>query len=152
MHGRCKAATLVQTAHVPYSLCDSHLPVSLMPAQAHPEPAPEVVLAKAVLNAAAQLGLKQADLAAVLGMHRTAISRLKQNPSLSPRSKEGELALLLVRLARALFALTGGDQDWIRHFMRTPNKVTGGIPARQIESIQGLVTVLQFVDAIRGKV
>ncbi|MBP9033082.1 MAG: XRE family transcriptional regulator [Pseudomonadales bacterium] len=123
-----------------------------MPAQAHPEPAPEVVLAKAVLNAAAQLGLKQADLAAVLGMHRTAISRLKQNPSLSPRSKEGELALLLVRLARALFALTGGDQDWIRHFMRTPNKVTGGIPARQIESIQGLVTVLQFVDAIRGKV
>ncbi|MBK9468295.1 MAG: DUF2384 domain-containing protein, partial [Gammaproteobacteria bacterium] len=58
----------------------------------------------------------------------------------------------LVRLARALFALTGGDQDWIRHFMRTPNKVTGGIPARQIESIQGLVTVLQFVDAIRGKV
>ena len=68
-----------------------------MPAQAHPEPAPEVVLAKAVLNAAAQLGLKQADLAAVLGMHRTAISRLKQNPSLSPRSKEGELALLLVR-------------------------------------------------------
>ena len=123
-----------------------------MPAQAHPEPAPEVVLAKAVLNAAAQLGLKQADLAAVLGMPRTAISRLKQNPSLSPRSKEGELALLLVRLARALFALTGGDQDWIRHFMRTPNKVTGGIPARQIESIQGLVTVLQFVDAIRGKV
>ena len=123
-----------------------------MPAQAHPEPAPEVVLAKAVLNAAAQLGLKQADLAAVLGMHRTAIRRLKQNPSLSPRSKEGELALLLVRLARALFALTGGDQDWIRHFMRTPNKVTGGIPARQIESIQGLVTVLQFVDAIRGKV
>ncbi len=123
-----------------------------MPAQAHPEPAPEVVLAKAVLNAAAQLGLKQADLAAVLGMHRTAISRLKQNPSLSPRSKEGELALLLVRLARALFALTGGDPDWIRHFMRTPNRVTGGIPARQIESIQGLVTVLQFVDAIRGKV
>ena len=123
-----------------------------MSTQPRPQPAPEVVLAKAVLNAAVQLGLKQADLAAVLGMHRTAISRLKQNPSLNPQSKEGELALLLVRLARALYALTGGDQDWIRHFMATPNKATGGIPARQIESIQGLVTVLQFVDAIRGKV
>lgn len=123
-----------------------------MPAQPQPEPAPEVVLAKAVLRAAAQLGLKQAELAAVLGMHRTAISRLKQRPALDPQSKAGELALLLVRLARALYALTGGDQDWIRHFMGSPNKVTGGIPARQIESIQGLVTVLQFVDAIRGKV
>ena len=35
--------------------------------------------------------------------------------------------------------------------MRTPNKVTGGVPAEQIKSVEGLVTVLQFVDAIRGK-
>lgn len=114
--------------------------------------APQAVLAKAVLRAADQLGLRQADLAGVLGVHRTAISRLKQNPSLDPGSKQGELALLLVRMARALFALTGGDTDWMRHFMRTPNQATGGVPAEQITSIQGLVRVLQFVDAIRGKV
>jgi hypothetical protein len=35
--------------------------------------------------------------------------------------------------------------------MTSPNKVTGGVPAQQITSIQGLITVLQFVDAIRGK-
>jgi transcriptional regulator with XRE-family HTH domain len=123
-----------------------------MTALAHPKPEPANVLAKAVLNAAAQLGLKQAELAAVLGLHRTAISRLKQNGSLDPASKQGELALLLIRLARALYALTGGDKDWLLHFMRTPNKVTGGIPAQQIETIQGLMLVLQFVDAMRGKV
>ncbi|HBP31510.1 MAG: MbcA/ParS/Xre antitoxin family protein [Advenella sp.] len=123
-----------------------------MTALQQPKPAPEAVLAKAVLRAAEQLGLKQAELAAVLGMHRTAISRLKTTASLDPDSKQGELALLLLRLARALFALTGGDQEWIRHFMRTPNKITGGIPAAQIETIQGMTTVLQFVDAIRGKV
>lgn len=123
-----------------------------MSALTHVHPTPKSVLAKAVLNAAEQLGLKQAELAAVLGLHRTAISRLKQQPSLAPQSKQGELALLLIRMARALFALTGGDRQWIEHFMRTPNKATGGVPARQIESIQGLVTVLQFVDAIRGKV
>jgi Antitoxin Xre-like helix-turn-helix domain/Antitoxin Xre/MbcA/ParS C-terminal toxin-binding domain len=123
-----------------------------MPVLERVKPVPEAVLAKAVLSAAEQLGLKQAELAAVLGMHRTAISRLKQAPSLDPKSKQGELALLLVRVARALFALTGGDKDWIKHFMHTPNKVTGGVPAKQIESIQGLMTVLQFVDAIRGKV
>ncbi|OZI16131.1 hypothetical protein CAL18_19485 [Bordetella genomosp. 7] len=122
-----------------------------MTALRHIKPSPDAVLAKAVLRAADQLGLRQADLAAVLGVHRTAISRLKQNPSLDPASKQGELAVLLLRLARALYTLAGGDPDWIRHFMHTPNRVTGGIPARQIESIQGLMTVLQFTDAIRGK-
>jgi len=116
------------------------------------KPLPEAVLAKAVLAAAEQLGLKQTELGAVLGVHRTAISRLKQSHNLDPQSKQGELALLLVRLARALYALTGGDEDWMRQFMRSPNRVTGGVPVDQIASIQGLVTVLQFVDAIRGKV
>jgi hypothetical protein len=123
-----------------------------MTAQPHNQPNPQAVLAKAYLNAAAQLGLNQTELAAVLGMHRTAISRLKQQQAIDPASKQGELALLFVRMARALFALTGGDTDWMRHFMRTPNTVTGGIPAQQIASIQGLMTVLQFVDAVRGKV
>ena len=122
-----------------------------MPVAEQLKPAPDAVLAKAVLKAATELGLNQADLAAVLGVHRTAISRLKRNPSLDPDSKQGELALMLIRVARALFALTGGDEDWIRHFMRTSNKVTGGVPAEQVKTVAGLVTVLQFVDAIRGK-
>lgn len=116
------------------------------------QPSPHAVLAKAVLAAADQLGLKQAQLARVLGLHRTAISRLKSSPSLDPASKAGELALLLIRTARALFALTGGDIEWIRHFMHSHNTITDGTPAQQIESIQGLVTVLQCVDALRGKV
>jgi hypothetical protein len=41
-----------------------------------------------------------------------------------PDSKQGELALLLIRAARALFALAGGDEVWIRHFMRSPNHLT----------------------------
>lgn len=115
-------------------------------------PDPTAVLAKALLNAAEQLGLKQSELGAILGLDRTGISRLKQNPSLDPNSKRGELALLVIRIARALFALTGGDKEWIKHFMHNPNKVTGGIPAKQMETIQGLMQVVQFVDAIRGKV
>lgn len=115
-------------------------------------PTPDSVLAKAVLNAAEQMGLKQSDLSAVLGVHRTAISRMKQNQQLDPDSKQGELALLLIRIARALYALTGGDKDWIQHFMRMPNSQTGGVPLEQIKTIQGLMMVLRFVDAIRGKV
>jgi len=115
-------------------------------------PAPDAVLAKAVLRAGDQLGLRQAQLAAVLGMHRTAVSRMKTAQSLDPASKQGEIALLLIRVARALYSLAGGDVQWIRHFMQSPNHVTGGIPAEQIRSIQGLMTVLRFVDSLRGKI
>lgn len=115
-------------------------------------PTPEIVLAKAIVNASEQLGLKQAEVAEAIGMHRTAFSRLKKLPSLDPKSKEGQLALIVIRIARALFALTGGDEVWIKRFMRSQNKMTGGIPALQIASIEGLMAVLRFVDAIRGKV
>lgn len=123
-----------------------------MTAQPKPVPLPDAVLAKAVLRAADQLGLRQAQLAAVLGLHRTAVSRMKSAQSLDPDTKQGELALLLIRIARALFALTGGDLQWMRHFMQTPNHLTSGIPSEQITTIQGLMTVLRFVDAMRGKI
>ena len=123
-----------------------------MTAQVATQPDPAYVLGKAVLRASQQLGLSQTELANVLGLHRTAVSRLKNNPNLDPESKQGELALLLVRIARSLHALTGGDETWIKHFMRSPNAATHGIPAQQIANIQGLVGVLQFVDALRGKI
>ncbi|WP_404465371.1 DUF2384 domain-containing protein [Vreelandella aquamarina] len=123
-----------------------------MPALAQSRSTPDQVLAKAVLRAAEQLGLSQSALAEVLGVHRTTITQLKKNLKLDPNSKQGELALLLIRLARALFALTGGDQVWIQHFMRTPNRATGGVPAEQVTRLEGLFAVLRFVDGMRGKV
>jgi DNA-binding XRE family transcriptional regulator len=123
-----------------------------MTAQLKQRPDPDVVLSKALLNASKQLTLKQDELGKVIGVHRTAITRLKQNLDLSPDSKQGELALLLIRAARALFALTGGDQAWIKHFMRSQNKLTGGVPAIQVQTVQGLMRVVTCLDAIRGKV
>ncbi len=115
------------------------------------KPDPDVVLAKAVLKVSEQFGLKQKQLAKVLGVHQTFVSRLKQNPKLSPSSKRGELALMLIRVAQALSALTGGDEVWIKRFMHSPNSVTNGIPASQIETIQGLTIVLRYVEGIRAR-
>lgn len=111
-----------------------------------------VVLSKALFRAAEQLGLKQQELADVLGLHRTGITRLKDSMHLKPQSKTGEMALLLVRAARSVYALVGGDEQWTRAFMRNPNKLTGGIPAEQIKTVQGLVGVVECLDALRGKV
>lgn len=116
------------------------------------KPSPETVVAKAVLNAAKQLDLSDADLGAVIGIDRSGVSRIRTQLILDPKSKKGELALLLIRISRALYALTNGDKEWMVHFMKSHNKVTGGIPAEQVKTISGLMAVLQFVDAIRGKV
>jgi hypothetical protein len=110
-------------------------------------PDPRRVLAAALVNAGRELGLTQAQLGAVIGRDRTVLSR----GLLEADSKSGELALLLIRAYRALFALVGGDTALMRHWMHTENLHTGGVPAEQIRSIQGLTRVVDYLDAMRGK-
>lgn len=123
-----------------------------MSAQPQQQPDRAMVLCKALFNASEQLTLNQEELGKVVGINRTGVSRLKKKGTLDPESKQGELAKLLIRAARALFALSGGSHDWIKHFMRSNNKLTGGVPAEQIQSVQGLMRVVTYLDAIRGKV
>lgn len=105
------------------------------------------VLAEALANAGKYLGLTQADLGEVIGKDRSAISRGLINPD----SKAGELALLFIRCYRSLYVLVGGNPEQMQHWMHTENLHTGGVPAEQVKSIQGLTTVLEYLDAIRGK-
>jgi len=114
-------------------------------------PSADLVLAKAVLAAREQLGMTQQELAAIVGVDRSAVSRWKSG-GLRVGSKTGELALLLVRVYRALFALFGGNLEDMRHFLRTPNRHLGGVPLQRMEQVQGLVQVVEYLDAIRGKI
>jgi hypothetical protein len=36
--------------------------------------------------------------------------------------------------------------------MHTENRDTGGIPAEQVRTVQGLTRVLEYLDAMRGRV
>ena len=114
-----------------------------------PTPTPQSVLNKAMCNAASQLDLTQAQLAQIIGKDRTAISR----SPIDPGSKAGELALYFIRCYRALYALMGGDQDNMRHWIKTVNKHLGDTsPMERMGSIAGLVEVMQYLDAMRSKV
>jgi hypothetical protein len=114
---------------------------------AAPKPDKADILAEAFGNAGRYLGMKQSDLGEIVGKDRTAISRGRVDPD----SKAGELALLFIRCYRALYALMGGDPRQMAHWMHTENRHTGGIPAEQVKTVQGLITVLEYLDAIRGK-
>lgn len=108
----------------------------------------KMILAKAVLSTAEQLGLTQDQLALTLNTDSvTTLASLE----LDPTSEHGELALTLIRIATSLSALTDGDTAWIQHFMKSPNKLTGGIPIEQVQTAQGLNSVLQLVEGLRAK-
>lgn len=112
------------------------------------QPNASETLTKALLNAGKALGLTQDDLGIVIGRDRAVFRRA----GVDPTSKAGELALLLIRAYRSLYALVGGQPGDLKHWMRTENRHTGGVPAEQVKSVAGLIHIVEYLDAIRGKV
>ena len=108
-------------------------------------------LTKATRRAAERLAISQKELAGILGVSPSTISRLSTRP-LDPQSKEGELGILFVRLYRSLDALLGGDAEASREWLHAHNRHLGGVPAEMLRSVTGLVQVIEYLDAMRGKV
>jgi hypothetical protein len=115
--------------------------------------APEsaAVLAKALLSAAARLGLRPRQMAAVLGTSEASLSRMQHGRGIDPGCKEGELALLFLRLYRSLDALVGGDDGRARAWLHAMNDHLAAVPAERIVTVEGLVDVVQYLDAMRGR-
>jgi transcriptional regulator with XRE-family HTH domain len=115
------------------------------------KPDPAQTLGKATLRASAQLGLSQKDLAAVLGISEATASRLARGRAVDPKSKEGELALLLLRVYRSLSTLVGGQADAAREWMHAANDHLRGTPATLARTTTGLVAIADYLDGMRGK-
>jgi hypothetical protein len=112
---------------------------------------PAAVLAKAVRSAGARLSLSNRRLAAIIGSSEASISRLQGGRGIDPEGKEGQLALLFLRVYRSLDALVGGDDTRARQWLHAPNDHLGGRPADRLVDVQGLVDVVEYLDAVRGR-
>lgn len=111
----------------------------------------EAVLTKATLRAAEMLALQNADLAQVIGVSESTVSRYKTGGSLiAPASKTGQLALLLVRVFRSLDPLVGSDTEMRKSWMHSPHKALGGVPAELIRRPDGLTRALAYLDGMRA--
>ena len=118
-----------------------------------PQAQPEVVLTKALLRAAELLELSSANLARILGVSEASVSRLVSGArTVDPQSKEGELALLLVRVYRSLDALVGTDAAQRKAWLHSANRALNGRPADLIQRADGLVSVVNYLDAMRAPV
>jgi len=117
------------------------------------EPRAEAVANKALVRAANELGISSAALAQVLGTSEATLSRVRSGTrTVALGSKEGELALLFLRVFRSLDALMGGNTDHARAWLNAPNTHLHGVPLERMKSVQGLVSVAEYLDALRGSV
>ncbi len=130
----------------------SALPINKLTAHEYSE-ASKLVLRKALLRMTERLALTRSELSEIIGVSEASLSRVYEGKRLiDPHSKEGELAAILLRLYRSLDTLFGGNVDQCKLWLRSPNTHLHGIPAELIKSVQGLVSVVLYLDAMRGKV
>ena len=116
------------------------------------KPDPTTVAAKALLRAAELLDMSARDVSGVIGLSEASVSRLKHEGGTTRLAgKAYELALLFIRLYRSLDALMGGDDAKSRAWLHAHNDHLRGVPAERIRTVEGLVDVVQYLDAMRGR-
>lgn len=116
------------------------------------KPEPRQVLTGAVMRASALLEITQSSLAQILGLSPSTVSRMANGSyTLDHDKKEWELGALFVRLFRSLDALIGANDAAAKDWMNGHNTGLIGRPADLIRSTEGLVRVVQYLDAARGR-
>ncbi len=109
------------------------------------------VMTMAVARAAEKLGVSGKDLATILGVSEPTISRMRKDEyRLEDGAKAFELGALFVRLFRSLDAITGGDEQVAKAWLRNDNRALGGRPLDQIKTIAGLTRALAYLDSRRA--
>jgi antitoxin Xre/MbcA/ParS-like protein len=116
------------------------------------EPEPRRVLTGAVLRASTLLEITQSGLAHILGLSPSTVSRMANGTyTLDEQKKEWELGALFVRLFRSLDAVIGSNDSAARAWLSGHNSALTGRPIELIRSTEGLVRVVQYLDAARGR-
>lgn len=118
------------------------------------------VLTKAIQRLAVELDLSRHELSLIMGRSEATFSRLFKNyvnvkngkaKYFEPSSKEGQLAILLLRIYKNLDVLFGGNTRQCQLWLRSNNEHLEKKPIDLMKSVEGLVTVVHYLDAIRGK-
>jgi hypothetical protein len=111
----------------------------------------EAIVSKALLNAARRLEMTNIELAQIVGISESKLSRMdRQEAFVSKSGKEFDLAVLFIRLYRSLDAITGGDAVTSAAWIRNRNTAFNNIPVQRMKSLEGLVDVVHYLDSRRA--
>jgi len=110
------------------------------------------VLSKAVARAAERLDITRGQLGKILGVSAPTVTRLYSGEyKLDERRNEWEFALLFVRAFRSLDLIVG-DEHTARKWLTRENRGLNARPIDLMRQTEGLVRVVQYLDASRGLV
>jgi hypothetical protein len=109
------------------------------------------VLTKATLRSAGLLGLSNSVLARAVGLSEATISRMSSGAKeFEVGSKPAELAALVIRVYRSLDALVGNSDEHRRLWMTSFNRALNATPREAVQSAEGLVRVVTYLDGARA--
>lgn len=105
------------------------------------------VVSKAVIRAADDLGLNGCQLARTIGLSEATVSRIRAGTcAIKYKTKAFEMAMLVIRIQRALAQILADDQKAIQTWMASENKELNAAPVKKIGEVCGLVSVLSYVE------
>lgn len=113
--------------------------------------ADKVIVATALKRAGQFMGIKTSVLAEILNVSISTLNRDFQN-GIEPDTLKGKVSLMIIRMYRSLCVISGNNDRFIKHFLNTENTYFRQAPIDAIRSLEGLVEVNQYLDAMRGKV
>ncbi len=110
------------------------------------------ILSTAVAEVARHLEISSTDLGSIIGISQPSASRLMRGEfTVRERTKEWELAALLVRLYRGLYSIVGSNDQLAKDWLKSRNLAFGNeIPFTVIRNASGLVHACDYVDAHRA--
>jgi len=124
-----------------------------MKVAAHPqiEENQAAILTKAVTRASDNLNMPNRILGSIIGLSESTISRMRKGTYLlSPTEKAFELSVLFVRMYRSLSAIVGGDDAIARSWLHNYNTALQANPIERIQSVNGLMDVINYLGARRA--
>jgi hypothetical protein len=77
--------------------------------------------------------------------------RLEMKPSTLDVVRKNNQSTLFVQIFLALYFLVGGDDNQMKHWIHTENIHTGGIPAEQMLTTNGMEAVARYLNVICSK-
>lgn len=112
----------------------------------------DIILTKALKNAADYWDLSNKRLGGIIGLSESTMSRLKKGQyTLDHNRKEWQLAVVFLRVFRGLDSYMGGNVKNERLWLESNNTALGGTPIDLMGTIEGLASVVQYIDYMRGQ-
>ena len=127
----------------------SDLETALAVADSTPD---DALVTGALLKAADLVGLRAKELAPIIGVSESGLSRMRSgNAVLQPGTKGFELALLVLRVLRSAAALFHSDFIYVGAWLRAEHDDLTPTPLACMRSVTGLIEVADHLDYYRGR-